>query len=388
MSMSVSFREKANSTSIRHNNRGGMLAYADNIDTERTPNNIVFVMKDIDIVYDEVFSEGLKKYNAKQKRKDRKIENYRKHLQNSDKHEHQREMIVQVGDMFNFEDKQGENWNNAVSILTEYMQSFQTRNPNLKVYNAVMHLDEESPHLHINFIPFYQHHKEEENELVDHVKKDGTIKRKKDGTACKKWKYDGLEKQVSMEKALNNQGYNGPKCFEGWRTTETQYLEELLKEEGIERHKVGTHDYLAPRRYRETMKEAENAVLRASKVDDEVRQALELKNSLERQNKSLKLEIEEKEKLLQRLEKKIKELYEYCNDTFKRLKKEWKFWKVTAERGIEEHKTKTMEQKIKKFDEELEQLVPEEISLSSIAEQHGLEVVSKSERKKEKELVY
>ena len=35
------------------------------------------------------------------------------------------------------------------------MKGFQARNPNRHVFNAVMHLDEVSPHLHIDFVPFY-----------------------------------------------------------------------------------------------------------------------------------------------------------------------------------------------------------------------------------------
>lgn len=34
------------------------------------------------------------------------------------------------------------------------MNGFAERNPNLKVFNAIMHLDEETPHPHIDYVPF------------------------------------------------------------------------------------------------------------------------------------------------------------------------------------------------------------------------------------------
>lgn len=41
----------------------------------------------------------------------------------------------------------------TTECLREYMEGFQARNPNLYVFNAVLHLDESTPHLHINYIP-------------------------------------------------------------------------------------------------------------------------------------------------------------------------------------------------------------------------------------------
>ena len=95
-------------------------------------------------------------------------------------------------------------------MLDEYMKSFQKRNPNLHVFNAVMHMDEASPHLHINFIPFY------------------TQGRK-----------NSLSKGVSMKSALIEQGFNPKSIKENqlvmWEDSERQVMEELLKKYGFER---------------------------------------------------------------------------------------------------------------------------------------------------------
>ena len=67
----------------------------------------------------------------------------------------------------------------AKMILDEYYQGFQQRNPHLKVFSAHLHMDEATPHLHIDFVPFT--------------------------TGSKR----GLETRVSLKKALEQQGFKG-----------------------------------------------------------------------------------------------------------------------------------------------------------------------------------
>ena len=55
--------------SLSHNNREFT---AKNIDSSRTPNNIVFVQQELGEAYHQLFDEAVEKYNARQKRKDRK----------------------------------------------------------------------------------------------------------------------------------------------------------------------------------------------------------------------------------------------------------------------------------------------------------------------------
>ena len=47
-----------------------------------------------------------------------------------------------------------ENGQLARQILDEYYRGFQERNPNLYVFSAHIHMDEATPHLHIDFVPF------------------------------------------------------------------------------------------------------------------------------------------------------------------------------------------------------------------------------------------
>lgn len=128
-SISISFHAGTN-TSISHNNRLH-LSGNPNIDSTRTHQNITYVKKDIRTLYAEEFGQAVAEYNAKQKRNDRKIEDYYSKILHDKKTHHQRELIVAVGkstdlDFTHHADRKKQ-------ILDHYMKHFQERNPNLKV---------------------------------------------------------------------------------------------------------------------------------------------------------------------------------------------------------------------------------------------------------------
>lgn len=214
--MSVSMAKATTKTNIKHNNR--MMSDKEkernsHIDSERSHENKYLVQKDLNELYQSEFGESLEKYNDKQKRSDRKIDDYYKHIQSSKKTSLQQEMIIQVGDKDDF--SSNENREDANAILEEWFHDFEERNPNLKVYNAVIHNDEASPHLHLNFVPVAEGYKR------------------------------GLEKQVAFDRAIIQQDstLNKTRPFEDWRENEVNLLAEKLKERGIERKLVGTNEY-------------------------------------------------------------------------------------------------------------------------------------------------
>lgn len=100
-----------------------------------------------------MFDEALERYNYKQTRADRKIENYYEKIRNSKQEKPFHELILQIGDKENMS-AESENGELARQILDEYYSGFQERNPNLKVFSAHLHMDEATPHLHIDFVPF------------------------------------------------------------------------------------------------------------------------------------------------------------------------------------------------------------------------------------------
>ncbi|WP_287467421.1 plasmid recombination protein [Turicibacter sp.] len=204
-------------TSISHNNRHHVSGNPD-IDLDRLHENIYYVQRDIREVYSENFDKAVKEYNEKQKRSDRKIDDYYSKILHDKKTHHQRELIVAIGSKDDDTDVYSKNSYREIkkNILDSYMKEFQERNPNLKVYNAVMHLDEANPHLHINYVPVYE------------------AKR-------------GLSKRVGQDQALEQQGF---KSFEEWRERETYVLEERMNDYRLNRHFKDTGEHLGVKEYK------------------------------------------------------------------------------------------------------------------------------------------
>lgn len=196
--------------SIAHNNREFV---ADNVDVFRTPDNITFVCQPIGEAYDQLFAESTERYNAKQKRNDRKVHgSYYEHLFGvkpcntvrtaADKRKSFYEDVVQIGKKedsgFGTEDFQL-----VADCLKEYMEGFQNRNPNFYVFNAVLHMDEATPHLHIDYIP------------VGHYKR-------------------GQDVQNGIAQALKEMGYGeGKMAIAKWRAAEVEVLNKICLEHGI-----------------------------------------------------------------------------------------------------------------------------------------------------------
>ena len=135
--------------SIRHNNRSFSAA---NIDRSRTEQNVTYCNDNLKQVYHEIFDEALAAYNAKKKKTRDKITDYYEHIRQGKQEKLFHEAIFQIG---NLEDcgcgsPGGER---AAAALKEFAESFQERNPHLRVFNMVLHMDEATPHLHVDFIP-------------------------------------------------------------------------------------------------------------------------------------------------------------------------------------------------------------------------------------------
>ena len=190
--------------SITHNNRDFI---AENVDGERTKNNITYCNEKIQDVYHELFDEALQKYNEKQTRSDRVIADYYEKIRTGKQEKPFHEIILQIGD----KDTMGaetENGELAKKILDRYMHDFEKRNPNLRVFSAHLHMDEATPYLHIDFIPFTTNSKR------------------------------GLEKRVSLKKALEAQGFIGGSRsdteWNQWVASEKEVLSQIMLEHGIE----------------------------------------------------------------------------------------------------------------------------------------------------------
>lgn len=162
-----------------------------------------------------MFDEALARYNAKQTRADRKIENYYEKIRSSNQEKPFHELILQISDKENMS-AESENGQLAGQVLDEYYRGFQERNTQLRVFSAHLHLDEATPHLHIDFVPFT--------------------------TGSKR----GLDTRVSLKQALAAQGFKGGSRgdteWSQWVLSEKEQLAVVMERYGIEWEQKGTHE--------------------------------------------------------------------------------------------------------------------------------------------------
>ena len=226
--------------SVNHNSRK---FHAKNTDPERSHLNVTYCQENIKTVYHELFDEALERYNAKQTRADRRIEDYYEKIRSGKQEKPFHEIILQVGnrDDMSADSEEGQL---AAAVLDEYMKGFQERNPQLRVFSAHLHMDEATPHLHIDFVPFT--------------------------TGSKR----GLDTRVSLKQALAAQrfkgGTRGDTEWSQWVRSEKERLSLVMERHGIEWEDKGTHDkHLSVLDYKKEQRAKEIAVLDTVKAEKE-----------------------------------------------------------------------------------------------------------------------
>ncbi|WP_418482710.1 plasmid recombination protein [Frisingicoccus sp.] len=198
--------------SVNHNSRK---FHAKNTDPERSYLNVEYCNENVKDVYHELFNEALARYNKKQTRSDRRIDDYYEKIRSGKQEKPFYEIILQIGDKDNMGAKT-ENGQLAAKVLDKYMQDFQRRNLTLRVFSSYLHMDEATPHLHIDFVPYT--------------------------TGSKR----GLDIRVSLKQALSALGFKGGTRRETelnqWVAYEKEQLAAVMLEYGIEWDKKGTHE--------------------------------------------------------------------------------------------------------------------------------------------------
>ena len=198
--------------SDNHNSRK---FHAKNTDPERSCLNVEYCNENVKDVYHELFDEALAWYNEKQTRSDRRIDDYYEKIRSGKQEKPFHEIILQIGDKDNMGAKT-ENGQLAAKLLDKYMRDFQRRNPTLRVFSAYLHMDEATPHLHIDFVPYT--------------------------TGSRR----GINTRVSLKQALSALGFKGGTRRETelnqWVAYEKEQLAAVMLEHGIEWEKKGTHE--------------------------------------------------------------------------------------------------------------------------------------------------
>ncbi len=237
--------------SVNHNNR---VFITENVDVSRISNDITLVKENIEDVYHELFDTALEEYNAKQTRKDRKIENYYKHILDGKQEKTFHELVVQIG---NVEDSPvgSEAGELTTEILKKYAKNFEQNNPQLRVIALTIHLDEATPHIHLDFVPFATNQKR------------------------------GLSTRVSLRKALEQQGFKSKGksnlCTKQWIDSEKERLSIIMKKYGVEWKQLGTHnEHLSVLDYKKEQRQKEITALEKSISNAKEQLAKENKTSV------------------------------------------------------------------------------------------------------------
>ena len=314
--------------SIGHNSRNFK---AENIDPERTQFNTCYVNEDIHRVYHKLFDTALENYNAKQKRNDRKIPDYYEKIRTSKQEKLFYEIVVQIG---NFEDMSAtdENGKIAEEILNKYMANFQQRNPTLFVFSAHLHMDEATPHLHIDFVPYTDGNKR------------------------------GLDTKNTLKGAFEKLGFKGGTRgsteLTQWQDSEKEKLAEIMLEHGIEWEKKGSNkEHLSVLDYKKE-KRAEEIIQLEEQIDN-----------LEDNSKKLDTIIEQKTDNVKRIEAKLDNLMKQHKDIQTNIhayyeETEWQLPEVTGLATAKSYKEKKAQPLVNSLKEVIKGLVVRLVNLN------------------------
>lgn len=346
--------------SVNHNSRQFK---ATNIDAERTQLNISYCNMPIKDVYHELFDEALLRYNAKQKRAGRCINDYYEKIRTGKQEKLFYEVIFQVGNKENMA-AESEDGQLAAKVLDDFMQSFQDRNPHLKVFSAHLHMDEATPHLHVDFVPFT--------------------------TGSNR----GMDTRVSLKQALAAQGFTGGTRgdteWSQWVKSEKEQLSHVLERHGIEWEQLGTHDeHLSVMDYKKVQRSKEVASLEETieklqnkQVDVQAVEQIEAKNvplsskvMLEKVDYKTLVTAAQKYVVQVKKERKIEKLLQAAEKTIAGLKAKVAELTETISsltRQLDQYRSVRGQLNVSGLQQENKELKQRNSLYQSIIEQHGL----------------
>lgn len=212
---------------LNHNDRSIDRVSEKSWDPELSRNNIICKNIPIQDAYEQLFGKALSEYNQRQidvNHPERQIKNYFDHISRSKQEKPFYEFVVAFGNM---NDKDTEIYPVLQRCLSDYVTDFEERNPNFKVFQKIVHLDEKGiDHAHIDFIPVSTHNKR------------------------------GLSVKNSFRGALKEMGYTGKTAFLDWRQSEEKYMAEILERHGLEFERgSGRDEHLNVRQYQAEARE-------------------------------------------------------------------------------------------------------------------------------------
>lgn len=212
---------------LNHNDRSINRVSEKSWDPELSRKNVICRNIPIEDAYEQLFGKALNEYNQRQidvNHPERQIKNYYEHISRSKQEKPFYEFVVAFGNM---NDKDTDIYPSLQRCLDEYITNFDKRNPNFKVFQKIVHLDEKGiDHAHLDFIPVSTHNKR------------------------------GLSVKNSFRGALKEMGYTGKTAFLDWRQSEEKYMAEILERHGLEFERgSGRDEHLNVRQYQAEARE-------------------------------------------------------------------------------------------------------------------------------------
>lgn len=111
------------------------------------------LVKNVKDLYKKEFGKAVEEYNKAQTRADRQITNYFNHVSKLKNQQIATELIIQVGSKSDWENLSLKDRQKTLPIFQNQIAKFQQDYPDFKIAQAVAHLDESTPHLHVVGIP-------------------------------------------------------------------------------------------------------------------------------------------------------------------------------------------------------------------------------------------
>ena len=272
ISMSIS-KGKGN---IKHNNRTQPKA-PKNVDMNRSEMNVYLIQDDIREVYKKLFQASVDNYNQTQKRADRKIKDYYSHINHSKKHNTFHELVVQIGN-------KDEQVDPMISkrILIDFVEQFQKQNPQLRVFGAYVHMDESTPHLHLDYVPFAMYSR-------------------------------GQGVRVANDQAIKQMGF---KSWNDWKDKQFDTLESIAKEYNVERYVMNNTDkHIASVSQFKALKKAEEQLIQREEAVEkaELQYQAFIKNAPNDVKTVIKQQKEQIDELIQKNKKLHSQVYLLLN---------------------------------------------------------------------------
>lgn len=406
-----------------HNNRKFKKSYNEDLDLSKSKENVILIgskniVKDVEKLYKEEFSEAVYNYNSKQKRADRKIIDYLDKVSEDSKKNIALEIIMQVGDKEDWEAVSMEDKKKMNEVFKKGLEVLEAKG--IKVANAVIHYDEASPHLHLVGVPIASGFKTgmekqvstkavldkkklyELREIIDKTlvdeynkvynknlekrKEKGIIEKHLDPANYKEVKkvVDELVKVADknsvltkVKENLSNKDKEIKELKEKAISKDEKILEynNFIKssDEDIEKAKKEAEE-------KEKEKEEAEAIVKAkTKELEEIRQNRANIDELIEKEKEKKQEIENKKQEIEKLNNNYKELQEKIEAEKERIKEN-----IEAER---EEIKKSIDEKIKKKDEEEAVLKEKEKELQELRKKGtNIDEFIKQEREKNEKI--